>query len=104
MLKIITNKSDYQFSPELATDTVSYDLPLTLFGKQWYIMDDYWMKHIHLKITDRCNAQETPKEEEVKEEVIVETKVEPAPKSCCQKPKFLDNFLRRLNDVMDKID
>ena len=44
MLKIITNKSDYQFSPELATDTVSYDLPLTLFGKQWYIMDDYWMK------------------------------------------------------------
>lgn len=56
MLKIITNKSDYQFSPELATDTVSYDLPLTLFGKQWYIMDDYWMKHIHLKITDRCNA------------------------------------------------
>ena len=33
MLKIITNKSDYKFSPELATDTVSYDLPLTLFGK-----------------------------------------------------------------------
>ena len=48
--------------------------------------------------------QETPKEKEVKEEVIVETEVEPAPKSCCQKPKFLDNFLRRLNDVMDKID
>ncbi len=48
--------------------------------------------------------QETPKEEEVKEKVIVETEVEPAPKSCCQKPKFLDNFLRRLNDVMDKID
>lgn len=19
-------------------------------------MDDYWMKHVHLKITDRCNA------------------------------------------------
>ena len=56
MLNIITNKSDYHFSPELATDTVSYDLPLTLFGKLWYIMDDYWMKHIHLKITDRCNA------------------------------------------------
>lgn len=56
MLKIITNKSDYHFSPELATDTVSYDLPLTLFGKRWYIMDDYWMKHIHLKITDRCNT------------------------------------------------
>lgn len=37
MLKILTNiqnKSDYQFSPELATDTVSYDLSLTLFGKQ----------------------------------------------------------------------
>jgi len=56
MLKIITSKSSYQFSPELATDTVSCDLPLTLWGKQWYIMDDYWMKHIHLKITDRCNA------------------------------------------------
>ena len=49
-------------------------------------------------------SYELPKEEDVKEEVIVETKVEPAPKSCCQKPKFLDNFLRRLNDVMDKID
>ena len=56
MLKIITNKSDYQFSPELATDTVSHDLPLMLFGKQWYTMDDYWMKYIHLKNTDRCNA------------------------------------------------
>lgn len=56
MLKIIIDKSDYQFSPELATDTVSYYLLLTLFGKQWYIMDDYWMKHVHLKITDRCNA------------------------------------------------
>lgn len=55
-MKIITNKSDYKFSPELATDTVSYDLPLTLFGKQWNIVDDCWMKHIHLKITDRCNA------------------------------------------------
>lgn len=33
MLNIITNKSDYQFSPELATDTVSHDLPLMLFGK-----------------------------------------------------------------------
>jgi len=40
----------------LATDTVSYDLPLTLFGKTWYMMDDYWMKHIHLKINDRCSA------------------------------------------------
>ena len=49
-------------------------------------------------------SYELPKEEDVKEELIVETKVEPVPKSCCQKPKFLDNFLRRLNDVMDKID
>ena len=31
MLNIITNKSDYQFSPALATDTVSHDLPLMLF-------------------------------------------------------------------------
>ena len=35
MLKIIKSKSDYQFSPELATDTVSYDLPRTLSGKRW---------------------------------------------------------------------
>lgn len=56
MIKIITNKSEYLFSPELITDIANYNLPLTLFGKRWYIIDDYWMKHIHLKITDRCNA------------------------------------------------
>lgn len=39
MLKIITNKSDYQFSHEVATDTISYDLPITLFGKHWYMCE-----------------------------------------------------------------
>jgi hypothetical protein len=38
------------------------------------------------------------------EEVEVGMEVESAPKSCCQKPKFLDKFLKTLNDVMDKID
>lgn len=56
MIRTITNKSDYKFLPELETDVKSYNTPVRLFGKPWYIMDDYWMKHIHLKITDRCNA------------------------------------------------
>lgn len=56
MLKVITDKKEYQFVPSLGTDIGGYDLPLRLFGKTWYIMDDYWMKHVHIKITDRCNA------------------------------------------------
>lgn len=56
MLKVITDKKDYQFVPSLGTNIGGYDLPLKLFGKTWYIMDDYWMKHVHIKITDRCNA------------------------------------------------
>jgi hypothetical protein len=42
--------------------------------------------------------QESPVEEEV------EIEVEEAPKSCCQKPKFLDRFLKKLGEVVDVLD
>ena len=42
--------------------------------------------------------QELPIEEEVKIEV------EEAPKPCCQKPKFLDRFLKKLGEVVDVLD
>jgi cell division protein FtsZ len=42
--------------------------------------------------------QESPIEEEV------ELGVEEAPKSCCQKPKFLDRFLKKLGEVVDVLD
>lgn len=87
MLKVIKDKHDYQFSPELATDTVSYDLPLNLFGKTWYIMDDYWMKHVHLKITDRCNA-------------VCPFCIERGSDIAENKDRFLSN-VRRLLDEMD---
>jgi hypothetical protein len=38
------------------------------------------------------------------EEVGIEMEVESAPKSCCQKPKFLDRFLKKLGEVVDVLD
>ena len=42
--------------------------------------------------------QESPIEEEV------EIEIEEAPKPCCQKPKFLDRFLKKLGEVVDVLD
>ena len=42
--------------------------------------------------------QESPIEEEV------EIEVEEVPKPCCQKPKFLDRFLKKLGEVVDVLD
>jgi len=56
MIKTITNIEEYQYRPILETNESSYNTPIILFGKEYLIQDDYWMKHIHLKITDKCNA------------------------------------------------
>jgi hypothetical protein len=42
--------------------------------------------------------QESPVEEEV------ELRVEEAPKPSCQKPKFLDRFLKKLGEVVDVLE
>lgn len=57
MIKTILSKENYLFNPVLETDIISYNTPVNLFGNEWLIMDDYWMKHVHLKITDKCNAK-----------------------------------------------
>ena len=57
MLREIHDIKDYSFNPVLESNEKLYDTPVTLFGKPWRIMDDYWMKHVHIKITDRCNAK-----------------------------------------------
>ena len=44
---------------------------------------------------------------EEKEELLIEevnTEVEETPKTCCQKPKFLDRFLKKLGEVVDVLD
>ena len=57
MIREIHDIKDYSFNPVLESNEKLYDTPVTLFGKPWRIMDDYWMKHVHIKITDRCNAK-----------------------------------------------
>ena len=57
MIKTITDISEYKLFPVLETQVESYDTPLILFGKEWRIQDDYWMKHVHVKVTDTCNAK-----------------------------------------------
>lgn len=57
MLQEIHDIKNYSFNPVLESNEMLYDTQVTLFGKPWRIMDDYWMKHVHIKITDRCNAR-----------------------------------------------
>lgn len=56
MIQAIKDIGQYQFNPKLESNDVAYNTPVTLFGKTWRFMDDYWMKHVHIKITDRCDA------------------------------------------------
>ena len=51
-----TNIEDYEFNPTLETAIMEYKTPVILNGKEYLIMDDYWMKHVHIKITDKCDA------------------------------------------------
>lgn len=57
MIKTITDLAEYSLNPVLETQIDSYNTPLMLFGKQWLIQNDYWMKHVHIKVTDACNAK-----------------------------------------------
>lgn len=57
MIQEIHDIKNYSFNPVLESNEKLYDTPVTLFGKPWRIMDDFWMKHVHIKITDRCNAR-----------------------------------------------
>ena len=57
MIQEIHDIKNYSFNPVLESNEKLYDTPITLFGKPWRIMDDFWMKHVHIKITDRCNAR-----------------------------------------------
>lgn len=56
MIQEIHDIKNYSFNPVLESNGKLYDTPITLFNKSWRIMDDFWMKHVHIKITDRCNA------------------------------------------------
>jgi organic radical activating enzyme len=56
MIRTIVNKQDYVAQPFFTSDEKDYDLRATLFGKEWAMYDDFWMRHIHVKMTDRCDA------------------------------------------------
>ena len=56
MIKTITNRDEYQTNPILTSDAHDYNLTATLFGKEWALYDDFWMRHVHVKVTDRCDA------------------------------------------------
>lgn len=57
MIKTITDKAEYSLNPKLETQIESYNTPLVLNGQTWLIQDDYWMKHVHIKVTNACNAK-----------------------------------------------
>ena len=56
MIKTITNKEEYIANPILDSDMNEYSQKVELFGKEWLMHDDFWMHHIHVKVTDRCDA------------------------------------------------
>ena len=56
MIQEIKDIKKYSFSPILESREELYSTEISLFGKTFRIMDDYWMKHIHVKITDKCDA------------------------------------------------
>lgn len=56
MVREIKNIEQYCFYPILESNAEIYDTPIILFNKSWKIVNDYWMKHIHIKITDKCDA------------------------------------------------
>ena len=51
----IRNKKDFQFNPKLSVDEFKGE-PAVLFGKEVLFRDDYWLRNVHVKITDTCNA------------------------------------------------
>lgn len=55
MFKIITTKEDYILNPILSTSKID-DVKVHLFNKDYFFNENKWMRNIHLKITDYCNA------------------------------------------------
>lgn len=58
MIKTITNIDDYIKSCDVETLPINYDdkMEVELFGKKLLLENDPWMWHLHLKVTDMCNA------------------------------------------------
>ena len=52
----IKDKNDFQFNPKLSVDNFD-GVSATLFDKEVFFRDEYWLRNIHLKITDVCNAR-----------------------------------------------
>ena len=56
MFKTITTKEEYELNPKLSTSKIE-DVKVKLFGKEYFFNKNKWMRNIHLKITDYCNAK-----------------------------------------------
>ena len=58
MVKRILDKSEYIHSADVEKFTIGNinTIKKTLFGKEIELYNDPWMWHLHLKITDACNA------------------------------------------------
>ncbi len=53
---IIRDIKAFQINPVLSVDDFN-GVPATLFGKSVAFRDDEWLRNIHIKLTDRCNAK-----------------------------------------------
>lgn len=86
------------FAEMNVTTSTTEQTPLTT--EQQKVMMDMYYGERKQKVQEVVveEKQELPIEEEVKIEV------EEAPKPCCQKPKFLDRFLKKLGEVVDVLD
>ena len=58
MFKTITNKDDYIKKCDVECLPISYDdkMEVNLFGKSIFLERNPWLWHLHLKVTDICNA------------------------------------------------
>ena len=52
----IKDINDYQFVPKLSVDNFD-GKAYELFGNDVFFRDDYWLRNVHVKVTDRCNAK-----------------------------------------------
>ena len=83
------------FADMNVTTSTSEQTPLTT-EQQKVMMDMYYGER-------KQKVQEVVVEEK-QELPIEEVKTEETPKTCCQKPKFLDRFLKKLGEVVDVLD
>ena len=60
MIKHITDKKDYIKKCDVENFEIkeeTYNRHIKLFGHDVYVNDDPWLWHLHLKLTDTCNAK-----------------------------------------------